>query len=79
MLSQGSMSISKVTQELLKTIFAVGFPVSWIGLIFPLFELSSTVGAHKTLWMKLVPHGGADSSLNHLVADKAFIFGRRII
>lgn len=59
---RGRVNVTKVTQKFIKTFQAVWFAFSWISFIFPLLELTSAVGADKTLGVELVTHGSAHSS-----------------
>ena len=68
-----------MTKKFLKAVFTVWFSVSRIGLVLPLLELTSAVGADKALGVKLVSHGSDHSSIDHLRANTTPVLGRRII
>ena len=68
-----------MTKKFLKAVFTVWFSVSRIGLVLPLLELTSAVGADKALRVKLVSHGSDHSPLYRPGADTAVILGPGII
>ena len=68
-----------MTKKFLKAVFTVWFSVSRIGLVLPLFEWLSAVGADKALWVKLVSHSSDHSPIDHLGANTTPVLGRRII
>ena len=73
------MSISIVTQKLLKASKAVRLAISWICLVLPVLELLPAVGADKALGVELVAHGSDDPALDHAGAHKTLILGCRFI
>ena len=77
--AQSSVGVSKVPEELLKAVEAVGLPIPGVCLVLPLLEGTPAVGADKTPWMKLVAHGCDDSSVDHLGADTALVLGWWVI
>ena len=66
-------------QQLIKALQTVRLPVPGVGLVLPLLELTSAVGADKALGVKLVSHGSDHSSIDHLRANTTPVLGRRII
>ena len=77
--AQSCVSVTKMSQQLLKTVKAIRFPVPGVCLVLPLLEGTPAVGADKTPWMKLVAHGRDDSSVDHLGADTALVLGWWVI
>jgi len=73
------MSISIVTQQLLKASKAVRLAISWACLVLPVLELLPAVGADKALGVELVAHGSDDPALDKAIAYTALVLGCRFI
>ena len=75
----GWVNVAKMPQQLIKALQTVRLPVPGVGLVLPLLELTSAVGADKALGVKLVSHGSDHSPLYQPGADTAVILGPGII
>ena len=77
--AQSSVSVTKMSQQLLKAVKAIGFPVPGVCLVFPLLEGPPAVGAHEAPGVELVPHRRDNSVLARLGADTTLILRWRIV
>ena len=74
-----SVSVTKMSQQLLEAVKAIRFPVPGVCLVLPLLEGPPAVGADEALGMELVPHSRDDSTLDQLGADTALVLGWWVI